>query len=348
VSTGSHLEREIHEQPAVLERLLRSQGPVVAELAEKMTARGISHVVIAARGTSDNAGRYAQYLLGAMNGIVVTLAAPSLFTAYQRPPRLGNALVLGISQSGKSPDLAAVLAEARRQGSLTAVLTNTPGSDLAKLGEVVIDLLAGPENAVAATKTYTAELGALAMLSASLAASREMQEVLDRVPEAMALALDTDRAASEAASTLNEARHMAVLGRGFNYATAFELSLKLTELTYTNAVAYSSADFRHGPLAMVEQGFPVLVLAASGALLEDMRSTLALLADRRAEVLCISDDPSLASNVRLPLTLPRSVPEWLSPLPMIVPGQLLAMHLAALRGYDVDAPRAITKITETY
>lgn len=348
MSTASHLQREIHEQPAVLERLLRSQGPAAAELAQKMTARGITHVVIAARGTSDNAGRYAQYLLGVMNGILVTLAAPSLFTAYQRPPRLGNTLVLGISQSGKSPDVVAVLAEARRQGSLTAVVTNTPNSDLARLGDVVIDLGVGPEKAVAATKTYTAELGALAMLSASLAASGEMKAELDRTPEAMALALGTDRAASEAAAALKEARHMAVLGRGFNYATAFELSLKLTELSYTNAVAHSSADFRHGPLAMVEPGFPVLVLAATGALLEDMRAIVAMLADRRAEVLCISDDASLASTVRLPLTLPRTVPEWLSPLPMIVPGQLLAMHLAALRGYDLDAPRAITKVTETY
>lgn len=345
---GSLLRQEIVEQPGVLERLIRSQRRPADELARAMKARDVTHVVIAARGTSDNAGRYAQYVLGAKNGLVVALATPSLFTVYQQPPRLRNALVLGISQSGKSPDLSAVLTEGKRQGALTAVMTNAPQSDLGGLGEVVFDLGAGLEKAVAATKTYTAELGAIALLSATLAGSQEMHTALEGVPNAVAQALDSEPAAAEAAGRLRDIRYAAVIGRGFNYSTAFELALKLKELSYTSTEPYSSADFLHGPLAMVEKGYPVIVLAASGALLADMQAILSILRERQAEVLCIGDDPATAAMARGSLTIPRLVPEWLSPLPLIVPGQLLSMHLAALRGYDVDAPRSIRKVTETF
>ena len=318
MAAESLLRREIVEQPAVLEGLVHSQRRAADELARAMKARDVTHVVIAARGTSDNAGRYAQYVLGASNGLVVALATPSLFTVYRQPPRLRNALVLGISQSGKSPDLSAVLTEGRRQGPLTAVMTNAPESDLAGLGDVVLDLGAGVEKAVAATKTYTAELAVIALLSATLAGSEEMHRALEGAPNAVAKALETEPAAAEAAARLRDIRYAAVIGRGFNYSTAFELALKL------------------------------IVLAASGALLADMQAILGILSDREAEVLCIGDDPATAAMARGSLTLPLRVPEWLSPLPLIVPGQLLSMHLAALRGYDVDSPRSICKVTETF
>jgi glucosamine--fructose-6-phosphate aminotransferase (isomerizing) len=312
-----------------------------------MRERAITHVVIAARGTSDNAGRYAQYLLGARNGLVVGLATPSLFTVYRRPPRFHRALVLGISQSGRSPDVVAVLAEARRQGALTAALTNDVGSDLARQADVALDLCAGEEQAVAATKTYTAALAAIALLSASLAAEGEMLAALEKAPEAISLALAAEPAARDAATRLQAARYAAVLGRGFNYATAFELALKIQELTYTNCQPYSSADFLHGPLALVEPGFPVILVAAAGPLLEDLRRLQATLQEHGAEVVVISDVPG-AGNGAARLEVRQVVPEWLSPLPLIVPGQLLALHLAARRGYDADAPRSIHKVTETY
>ena len=166
---NSHLYREIHEQPAVLQRLLTQEQSVVQQLAAAIQQRQVTYVVIAARGTSDNAGRYAQYVLGAVNGLVVALATPSLFSIYQQPPRFGNALVLGISQSGKSPDIVGVLAEARRQGALTAAITNFPDSDLSQQADYVINLQAGLERSIAATKTYTSELAAIALLSATLA-----------------------------------------------------------------------------------------------------------------------------------------------------------------------------------
>lgn len=348
MKTETRLHQEILEQPSVLRRLLSSQRPAVEELAEAVKQRGVTHVVIAARGTSDNAGRYAQYLFGAMNGLIVALATPSLFTYYRRAPRFDNTLVLGISQSGRSPDVIAVLAEAKRQGALTAVVTNDRDSEMAAQGAVVVDLCAGEERAVAATKTYTAELAAMALLSAVLAGDQDMADALSHLPEAVERALSVEEAAAQAAMRLQDMRYAVVLGRGFNYATAFELALKLEELTYTSTAAYSSADFRHGPLAMVEPGFPAIVVAATGPLLEDLRSIMATLRTSQASVLCISDDPATAAEANQALVVPRDVPEWLSPATLVVPGQLLALHLATLRGHNVDAPRSIRKITETY
>lgn len=345
--TNTHLYREIHQQPAVLRQLLDEEEATAAALADLIRARGVEHVVIAARGTSDNAGRYAQYVLGARNGLSVGLAAPSLFSIYNRPPRFGNALVIGISQSGQSPDIVAVLAEARRQGALTAVLTNRPASPLADQGDVVINLQAGDERAVAATKTYTAELAAIALLSAALSGSAEQRAELAAIPDAVAATLDMDGAIASAAPRYRYMQRCVIIGRGYNYATAFEMALKLKELTYTIVEPYSSADFLHGPLAMIEPGFPVVVVAPSGQMSAEALDFTRTLRERQAEVIAISDDAALLALARVPLALPAPAPEWLSPITAIVPGQLLAMRLAHTRDYDIDAPRAIRKVTET-
>ncbi len=345
--TQTNLYREIYEQPAVLRRLLAEQQTAVNQLAQTIREQEISHVVIAARGTSDNAGRYAQYLFGAMNGLPVALATPSLFTIYKRPPRFGRALVVGISQSGKSPDIVAVLAEAQRQGVLTAVLTNSPTSELAAHGDVVIDLCAGEEKAVAATKSYTASLAAIAMLSATLANNSDMQGALAALPDAVASTLACDETVAAVAPRYRYMQRCVVIGRGYNYATAFETALKLKELTYTIVEPYSSADFLHGPLAILEPGFPVLVIAPAGEVGEELANFLDTVRAQQAETIVISDQPPLLSRSRVPLALPATVPEWLSPITAIIPGQLLALHLAYARDYDVDAPRTIRKVTET-
>jgi len=343
----TNLYREIHEQPDVIERLLRSEEPAIQQLAKLIRKRKIAHVVIAARGTSDNAGRYAQYVLGAMNGLPVGLATPSLFSIYKKPPRFGPALVLGISQSGKSPDIVAVLAEARRQGVLTAVITNDLSSDLAQFGDVIINLQTGSEKAVAATKTYTAELVAIAMLSTELSQNHELKAALNSIPQALSEALGMDSNIAQVAPRYRYMERSVVIGRGFNYATAFELALKLKELTYIIAEPYSSADFLHGPLAMIETGFPVVLIAPTGVMLPEMFSFAQTLKERHAEIIAISDDSQLLSRARIPLNLPLSVPEWLSPIVAIIPGQLLAMHVAHARDLDVDSPRGIHKVTET-
>ena len=316
-------------------------------LAAEIQERGIGHVVIAARGTSDNAARYAKYLLGASNRLVVGLATPSLFTIYQRPPEFGNSLVLGISQSGKSPDIVSVLEEARRQGALTAAITNAPGSELVQASDHVIALNAGEERSIAATKTYTAELAAIALLSVSLSSDAGKREALSGVPSLVARALEVEDLLEGVAERYRSVQSCVVIGRGFNYATAFELALKLKELTYMLVGPYSSADFLHGPLAMVEPGFPAIVIAPSGRMLAEIKAFMGTLRGSQAELTVLSDDPSALEMARMQIPLPDGVPEWLSPLTSIVPGQLLAMHLAHAKGIDVDRPRGLRKVTET-
>lgn len=344
---STRLYQEIHQQPDVLTRLLREERVTAAALAAEIRRRGIDHIFIAARGTSDNAARYAQYLLGAVNGLPVGLTTPSLFSIYQRPPRFGNALVMGISQSGRSPDIVSVLTEARRQGALTAAISNFPDSDLGQAADFVIELHAGEEKSVAATKTYTSELAAIALLSSKLSGDNAMADELARVPGFVAEAL---AASGELDCVAERYRYMTacvVIGRGFNYCTAFEMALKMKELTYTSVEPYSSADFLHGPLALVAEGFPVFAVAPSGRMLADMRSFMDTARTRGAELIVISDDADALAAARVPLSLPAGMPEWASPMVAIVPGQMFAMHLALARDFDPDRPRALHKVTET-
>jgi len=343
----SYVYHEIQEQPQVVARLLERERVAIEQLAAAIRQRSIEYVVIAARGTSDNTGRYAQYLLGAVNGLVVALAAPSLFTIYRQPPRFGRCLVLGISQSGKSPDVVSVLSEARRQGTLTAAITNDPASELAQQADHVINLQAGEERAVAATKTYTCQLAAIAMLSVALAENQPMLSTLLGIPEVMAATLAAHRDIGQQVQRYRYMQQCVVIGRGYNYGSAYELALKLKELTYTLVEPYSSADFLHGPLALIEPGFPVIVIAPSGAALAEMRGFLQTLRQHQAEIVAISDDEQILAVADTPLRLPRTVPEWISPLSAILPGQLFAVHLAEARGHDPDRPRALRKVTET-
>ena len=343
----SHLSQEIHEQPEVLNRLLTQALDVIQQLAGAIKQRQVTHVIIAGRGTSDNAGRYAQYLLGAVNRLTVALATPSLFSVYKQPPNFGNALVIGISQSGKSPDIVSVLAEARRQGALTAAITNMSASDLAAEAEYVIDQQAGVEHSLAATKTYTSQLAAIALLSATLAEDGQMLDALRPIPAIVETTLAIEPEIESISQRYRYMRDCVVIGRGYNYATAFEIALKLKELTYTIAEPYSSADFMHGPLALIEHGFPAIVVAPSGVMLPEMRDFIRTLNKREAEVIVISDDAETLALARIPLPLPQAVAEWLSPITAIIPGQLFGLHLAHARDFDPDHPRGLRKVTET-
>jgi len=343
----SYLSNEIHEQPEVLLRLLDRQTETVARIAAAIRARDVRYAVIAARGTSDNAARYAQYLFGALNRLPVALATPSLFSIYRTPPQLHDALVLGISQSGQSPDIVAVIEEGRRQGALTVAVTNAPDSPLAHAADHVLPLGTGKERSVAATKTYTAQLAALALLAVQLAGDGERLASLRSMPEAVKKTLAMEEPISLAAQRYAYATECVVLGRGYNYATAFEIALKLKELTYVVAEPYSSADFRHGPVAIVERGFPAVVVAPQGAVYPDMLALACELAAREAELIVISEQDEPLRLARTPLRLPVALPEWLSPFTCIVPGQLLALHVTLAKGYDPDHPRGLKKITET-
>lgn len=340
------MRTELGESPDVVARLLdRAVGPV-SDVARLVRERDVDLVLIAARGTSDHAAIYAQYVLGARNGLPVALAAPSLTSVYGRPPRVRNALVIGISQSGRSPDVVAVLDDARRQGAVTVALTNDPGSELAGAAAHLIELDAGPERAVAATKTYVAEVALLAMLSAAISGDDPSMTEIRALPGVMHLALEAEADIAAIAARWAPEDRCAVLARGFQYATAREWALKLKELAYVLADPYSGADFEHGPIALVEAEFPVLAVATAGPLLADMRALLGRLSEARARLLVLSDDPALrALGDGIPV--PAGVPEWLAPIVTILPAQLFAYHLARARGLDTEAPRSISKVTLT-
>ncbi len=343
----SFLHSEIHDQPAVLAHLLEQEAANVRHLAEAVRTHNPKYVLIAARGTSDNAGVYGKYLFGSLVGLPVALATPSLYTLYNQPPRVDGALVIGISQSGQSPDIVAVLDHAREAGAPTVAITNDPQSRLALAADHVIQLHAGAERSVAATKTYTAQLMVLAMLAAYVADSAEHIDALQRVPEAVARTLSLHDYVATIAERYRYMEKCVVIGRGYNYATAFELALKLKELTYVLAEPYSSADFRHGPLALVEDGFPVLVMAPKSQVYAEVVDLLKGLGVRGAERLVISDGEEALAEARTPIALPVSLPEWLSPFTAIIPGQLLAMSLTLAKGYEPDHPRGLRKVTET-
>jgi glucosamine--fructose-6-phosphate aminotransferase (isomerizing) len=342
------LRDEILEQPQALARLLDAAPRAYAGVAAALRERRPRFAVIAARGTSDNAALYAQYLFAVRNSLPVALAAPSTITLYGARPDMRDALVIGISQSGRSPDIVAVLEEARAQGALTVALVNAPESPLADVADEVIDLAAGPEHATAATKSYTAELVAVALLSTALDASSGNESAdLARLPDLAAAALATEEAARAISAGHASRTHGVALGRGYAYATAREWSLKLQELAQLLVQPYSTADFEHGPLALAEPGFAVLAVAPTGVALEGQLEVLDRLRHEfGARLLVISDaDAVLALDEGLPL--PANIPGWLSPVVEIIPGQLYAYHLTVARGLDPDRPRTIAKVTET-
>ena len=271
------LRDEILEQPEVAARFLDRSRDVLATLAADLRAREVDHVVIAARGTSDHAAIYAQYVLGIRQGWSVGLGTPSVISLYGSRPYLGRSLVIGISQSGASPDVIAVIAEGRRQGAPTIAITNEPTSPLAEAAATTIDLGAGAERAIAATKTYTTELLAIAALSAALGGDPADDLALADVPDALAsvaslepeiIAMSADQAATD---------RFLVLARGYEYATAREWALKLKELARVFADPYSAADFEHGPLALLEPGVPILATVRPGPARDGLVDRLARL-----------------------------------------------------------------------
>ena len=339
---------EILEQPAAVQRLLDSAPAAFAPIAAALRSRRPRFAVIAARGTSDNAGIYAQYLLAIRNGLIVSLAAPSTITLYGARPNMGDALVVGISQSGRSPDIIAVVAEARAQGALTVALTNDTDSPLAETADHVVDLRAGPERATAATKTYTTELVAVALLSMALDPPSSSESVeLAGLPALMADALASEPHARELAAAHAMRERAVVLGRGYSYPSAREWALKLQEMALVAAMSYSAADFEHGPLALAEPGLPVLAVAPRGPELDAQVALLTRLkADHGARLLVISD-ASEARDIDEGLALPDGIPTWLGPIVEIVPAQVYVYHLTVARGLDPDHPRSISKVTET-
>jgi len=343
----THLERELREQPAALERLLATQRPAAERVATLLRGADVDYVLIASRGSSSNAARYAQYVLGRAKRVPVAFATPSLYTLYEQPPRLDGALVLGISQSGRSPDVKEVLEEARRQGRPTVALTNDVESPLAHAADEVLALEAGEELAVAATKTYVNSLGAIALLFSTATADGKALAELERVPSQLALQIERSWDDVSRLDLIRDVGGGTVVARGVNYATAYEVALKMRELSGLLFEAYSAADLMHGPVAAIGPGWPVVAVAPRGPAFATMREALDALRGRGARLVVVSDDDEALRRADVALPLWTHVPEWLSPLVAVVPGQLAAMRLAQLRGIDLDAPLGLSKVTLT-
>jgi glucosamine--fructose-6-phosphate aminotransferase (isomerizing) len=343
--TGTRLELELREQPDALARLLHHQGETAKELGALLRRRDVRYLLIASRGSSSNAARYAQYLLGRASRVPVAFATPSLYTIYEQPPRLDGALVIGISQSGESPDVRAVIDEAHRQGRPTIAITNRPASPIATAADAVLPLEAGDELAVAATKTYLNSLGAIALLFAwstrDGAALRELELMPGRISEQL------ERSFADVAQLDGEIRGGTVVARGMNYGTSFEVALKIRELSGLLFEAWSAADLMHGPVAAIAPDWPVIALAPSGPTLATMRTVIDDLVHRGARVTVVADDPGVLGRGAVQLRLVEEVPEWLSPLTTVIPGQVAAFHLAQLNGSDLDNPHGLQKVTLT-
>jgi len=344
----SQMLEEIREQPDTLDRTLRAERRPIQELRALFERDRPRMIMLAARGTSDNAAQFGRYLLEITTGIPVTLAAPSIFTLYKARFCFDGVLVIAISQSGESTDTNIVVDRAREERARTIGITNDPASSLARIAEHIFLVHAGREQSVAATKTYTGQLLLLYLIAYALGANIDLDD-LARLPDWSSRALDLEPIIARRAERYRFMEHALVVGRGLNYANAFEFALKLMETCYVVAERFSSADLLHGPIAMVEASFPSFVFAPQGVTWPGIKEIIEKLVHLKAETLIITDPnnpPALAFTGRT-IPLPVSLPELYTPIPYIIPAQLFAACLAAQKGLDPDRPRTLTKITRT-
>lgn len=342
----SRMLDEIRQQPETLARTLASELRKIEKFRAMIQRRKVRLAVLVARGTSDNAAQFGRYLIEITTGIPVSLSAPSVLTIYEARMNYKEALVVALSQSGESTDTNYVLEEARKGGAITIGITNDPRSRLAAIAEHVFLVRAGREKSIAATKTYTGQLMVLYLLAFALGAKIRLAD-LEGIPDFAASALTLEPEVAAMAERYRFMHHAVVVGRGLNYANSLEFALKMKETSYVVTEGFSSADFLHGPIAMVEPSFPAFLFTPSGATWLSMQETLLKLQALKAETVVITDRrnseaANLASRV---ISIPARIAELYTPIPYIVPAQLFAAALAAEKNLDPDRPRALSKIT---
>ena len=354
----STMRDEIRQQPAAIERTLKGEWRGVQKLRTLLSERRPRFIVLAARGTSDNAAQFGRYLLEITTGIPVSLAAPSVYTLYGANIDLKDSLVVAISQSGESTDTNLVLERAKAAGALTIGITNEPDSTLAHLAEHVFLVRAGKEKSVAATKTYTGQIFLFYLLAYALGAAIHLDD-LKRLPELAAAALEMEPEIQARSERYRFMQHAVVIARGLNYANSFEFALKLMETCYIVAERFSSADLLHGPIAMLDASFPAFVFAPAGVTWGTTRELLGKLAAIKAVTLVLTDrsnkevgqlkgfENSILS-IGVSLAKKSLIPhELFTPIPYIVPAQLFAASLAEVKGLNPDKPRTLSKVTQT-
>jgi len=346
---GELMSAEIREQPAAIARLIEKELKRVWQLAERWVAQPPRFIFIAARGTSDHVALYGKYLFETMNRIPVGLAAPSVASIYRASVNLEGALVIGISQSGEAADVISVLEQAKRDGADTLAITNVANAPITAVADHTIPLHAKPELAVAATKTYSSSLAALLLLSAALNRNEELQAHLEQTPALIADTLHHEHQIVQHIERFRYLRECVVLGRGYNLGTAYELALKMRETSYVRAQPFASPDFVHGPIAIIDEGFPVIAFANRGLALPSVITVIKDVQSRGAEAVVIGNAPDALAIADVPIAVSadREIPEVISPFPSIVAGQIFAQALSVLKGYDPDKPRGLHKVTIT-
>jgi glucosamine--fructose-6-phosphate aminotransferase (isomerizing) len=350
----SKMLEEIRQQPDALARTLETGWRTVNSLRRHLQTHRPRLIVMVARGTSDNAAQFGRYLIEITTGIPVSLAAPSVLTLYESPLHFEDVLVVGISQSGESTDTNAVLEDAQKRGATTVGITNDAHSAMAGLVEFPLLIEAGIEESVAATKTYTCQLLALYLLASALEGEVRLDD-LQRIPEWVERAFELEEHIEELAARYLFMSRAVTVGRGLNYANALEFGLKLMETCYVVTERFSSADLMHGPIALVERSFPVFVFAPGGVTWPSISLVLDRLQELKAETLIVTDLRNAEVRTRAArfLLLPiepgaeRGPKDLYTPIPYIVPTQLFAANLAAIKGINPDCPRTLTKITRT-
>ena len=350
---------EIRQQPDAIERTLTAEWGKAEELRRYFEAHPVRSIILAARGTSDNAAQFGRYLLEVTTGIPVSLAAPSVTTLYGARLILQDVAVVAISQSGESTDTNLVLEQAKASGAFTIGITNEAESTLASLADYTFLVRAGKEKSVAATKTYTGQLACMYLLAHALGAAIT-QKQLQRIPDSAAAALETVSEVGARAERYCFMQHAVCIGRGLNYSNSFELALKLMETCYVVAERFSSADLLHGPIAMVEASFPAFLFGPPGVTWKTTAELLSKLKTIEAQTLLISDSSNteaakMSGLSQPPLIIPAQLAAqeaglpadlW-TPIPYIIPGQLLAARLAEVKGLNADQPRTLSKVTQT-
>jgi glucosamine--fructose-6-phosphate aminotransferase (isomerizing) len=353
----STMRDEICQQPAAIERTLKTEWPRAEKLRKYLEQNPPRLIVLAARGTSDNAAQFGRYLLEISTGIPVSLAAPSVFTLYRANLDLKDTVVVAISQSGESTDTNLVLERAKAAGAFTIGVTNESESTLARLAEHSFLVRAGKERSVAATKTYTGQLTCMYLLAYALGARLALTD-LQRLPDWSASALKLEMVIRERAERYCFMRHAVCVGRGLNYSNSFEFALKLMETCYVVAERFSSADLLHGPIAMLEASFPAFLFCPSGVTWKPMCELIGKLRSIQAQTLLITDTSNkevatLKGLSQPPLTIPAALAkkgavaeELYTPIPYVIPAQLFAASLAEVKGLDPDRPRTLSKVTQ--
>lgn len=337
---------EIAEQPSALSRTISEERSKLTKLGKILKTGDIDLIVLVARGSSDNAALFGRYLLEITTGIPVSLSAPSVHTIYNARLKLDHALVVGVSQSGEGEDINRVLENARQCGAYTVGITNEPNSTMTNLVDEILLTHGGRERSVAATKTFTGQMLLFYMLAAELT-ERQSSIQYEAIPEFVERALEQKPAILELVQRYVFMENCVVVGRGLAYANAYELALKLMETCYVVAERFSSADFLHGPLAMVERHFPVILFAPPGEMLPGVKSLIERLRELHADTLAITSDIESAGLCTRSIVMPREIDEFLAPIPYIVPGQLFAALLAEAKGLNPDSPRSLSKVTRT-